>query len=413
MNRQQRRKITKNTKSKIAQEPRPGKKRILWASNAPWASTGYGQQTSQVVRRLAADKHQVAIAANYGLEAAPTVWDADGQPVKIYPRGQEQWSNDVIPAHMHEWSDRAPDVPPLLITLFDVWVFKGPRWADWPVLSWVPIDHMPAPPDVTAWLRLPFVTPLAMSKYGKSMIENAGIESLYAPHAIEKEYRHTPTFKDASGQDTSGRELMGIGEDKFVVSMVANNKGVYPCRKAFGENLLAFSMFAQKHDDAVLYIHSERTSSTGGINLDDLIKSVGIPKHQVVFVNQYSYRQGLPVEAMAAIYSGTDVLLATSMGEGFGIPTIEAQRCGARVIVSDFASSSELVGDGFRIEGQPLWDAPQKSFFFVPSVPGILEALENAYQQGRYKSNKAIEFTQQYDADVVYQEHWKPTLDRL
>lgn len=413
MNREDRRKTAKTGKELNKRTPRTAHKRVLWASNAPWASTGYGQQTSQVVRRMAADKHEVAVAANYGLEAAPTVWNADGYPIKVYPRGQEQWSNDVIPAHMHEWSSRAPELSPLLVTLFDVWVFKGPRWADWPVLSWVPVDHMPAPAEVSAWLRQSFVTPLAMSKYGKSMIENVGIEAEYAPHAIEKEYLHTTSFETSDGQTTTGRELMGIPEDRFVVSMVANNKGVYPCRKAFGENLLAFSMLAQKHDDAVLYLHTERTSSTGGINLDDLVKSVGIPENQIVYVNQYQYRHGLPVQAMAALYSATDILLATSMGEGFGIPCVEAARCGSRVIVSDFAASAELVGDGFKVSGQPLWDAPQRSFFFVPSVPGILDALENAYQQGRYKSDKAIEWSAQYDADLVYSKHWKPLLARL
>jgi predicted metal-dependent peptidase len=46
--------------------------------------------------------------------------------------------------------------------------------------------------------------------------------------------------------------------------MNAANKGVTPIRKAFGENLLAFSMFAKKYDDAVLYIHTDPSGSMGG-----------------------------------------------------------------------------------------------------------------------------------------------------
>ena len=34
---------------KLNQDHQP---RILWNSNAPWAPTGYGMQTAQVVRRL-------------------------------------------------------------------------------------------------------------------------------------------------------------------------------------------------------------------------------------------------------------------------------------------------------------------------------------------------------------------------
>jgi glycosyltransferase involved in cell wall biosynthesis len=116
---------------------------------------------------------------------------------------------------------------------------------------------------------------------------------------------------------------------------------------------------------------------------------------------------------MAAIYSQMDVLLATSYGEGFGVPTVEAQACGVPVIVSDFAASPELVGDGWKIGGQPLWDAPQKAFFHIPNVPEIVEALTQAYNRSRGPSQKAIDFAKQYDADLVYDTQWKPTLDSI
>jgi glycosyltransferase involved in cell wall biosynthesis len=98
------------------------------------------------------------------------------------------------------------------------------------------------------------------------------------------------------------------------------------------------------------------------------------------------------------------------MGEGFGLPTMEAQACATRVIVSDFAASAELVGDGWRIDGQPQWDAPQKAWFHVPNVESIVNALEEAYQQGRIRSQKAQDFAAAYEADRVWAEHWRPIL---
>lgn len=388
-------------------------RRILWVSNAPWASTGYGQQTAQVIPRLKKDNNDVAIVANYGLEASTTTWNTPSGPVPIYPRGMEQWSNDVIPAHMHDWVVRDKDAENLLITLFDVWVFKGEKWGEWPVASWTPVDHVPAPPDVSAWCRLPNVYPIAMSKFGKAMFENVGIESWYVPHAVEKVFKPTDKIFIADGQSINPKEFMRLPKDRFVVGMNAANKGVMPNRKAFGENLLAFSMFAQKYDDAILYIHSDASGALGGIRLMDLILSVGIPVEKVVFADPYLLRTGLSQETMAAIYSQMDVLLATSYGEGFGVPTIEAQACGVPVIVSDFAASPELVGDGWKIGGQPLWDAPQKSFFHIPNVPEITEALTQAYNRTRGPSQKAIDFARQYDADLVYETQWKPTLDSI
>ena len=411
MNREQRRSLEKQNKNvqNVVQHPR----RILWVSNAPWAATGYGQQTAQAITRLKADGNDVAVAANYGLEASATMWNSPAGSIPVYPRGMDTWSNDVIPAHMHDWSQRDKDAEHLLMTLFDVWVFKGEKWAEFPVASWIPIDHVPAPPEVSAWARLPFVYPIAMSKFGKSMLENVGIESWYVPHAVEKVYKPTKSFVTPNGQTFTGREFMKISEDKFVVGMNAANKGVSPVRKAFGENLLAFSMFAKKYDDAVLYIHTDPSGSMGGIRINDLILSCGISPEKVIFPDPYLLRSGISQEIMASIYSGMDVLLATSMGEGFGVPTVEALSCGVPVIVSDFAASAELCGDGWKIGGQPYWDAPQKSWFHIPSVPEIVDALVQSYNKGRGTSQKAIDFAKQYDADFVFDTQWKPTLDSI
>ena len=378
--------------------------RIGWNSNAPFANTGYGTQTAQVTTRLQKQGHEVAVLNNYGLEGVNTDWNG----IKIYQRGADLYSNDVVPAHMFDWASGNPDAPNILFTLYDVWVFKGKRWADWNVASWVPIDHVPAPPAVAAWCRQDFVTPIAMSQYGQAMLQNIGIDALYIPHAIED------VFKPTNNVDgVNGRKFVGLPDDAFVVGMNAANKGVTPNRKAFGENLLAFSIFAKAHKDAVLYLHTDYLGGLGGIKLEQLVISCGIDPNQVVWIDPYLYKTGIDQKRLASIYTAMDVLLATSYGEGFGIPTIEAQACGTPVIASEFAASTELVGDGWLIEGQPLWDAHQVSWFNVPNVPKIVEALEAAYQRGQGRSQKAIEFAKAYNADVVFDKYWKPALEIL
>jgi glycosyltransferase involved in cell wall biosynthesis len=377
---------------------------IGWNSNAPWATTGYGTQTAQVTTRFKDIGHNVAIFNNYGLEGSNTDWKG----IPVYQRGAELYSNDVVPAHMFDWVDRNNNNPHILFTLYDVWVFKGEKWKDWNVASWVPIDHMPAPPEVAKWCRQDFVTPIAMSEYGQAMLQNVGIDALYVPHGIEDVFKPT-----AKADGITGRERMGVTEDKFVVGMNAANKGISPNRKAFGENLLAFSMFAQAHDDVVLYLHTDYLGALGGVKLLDLIRSTGIKKDQFKFVEPYVYRTGISQEVVASLYTAMDVLLATSYGEGFGVPTVEAQACGTPVIVSDFAASTELCGDGWLVEGQPLWDAPQTSWFNIPNVSKIVEALEESYQRGRGRSQKAIDFAKDYNADAVFSKYWKPTLEVL
>jgi hypothetical protein len=116
-----------------------------------------------------------------------------------------------------------------------------------------------------------------------------------------------------------------------------------------------------------------------------LAQLLGIPTDNLTFPDPLAYRYGMAQETLAGIYSSWDVMLATSYGEGFGIPTVEAQACGVPVIVSNFAASPELVGDGWVISGQPLYDPAQHSFWHVPSVPEIVEALERAISREGFK----------------------------
>jgi glycosyltransferase involved in cell wall biosynthesis len=156
---------------------------------------------------------------------------------------------------------------------------------------------------------------------------------------------------------------------------------VSPNRKAFGEQLLAFSIFAKDKPDAVLYLHTEKTGGMGGINFDTLIDAVGLKPDQFVFVNQYQQRMGIPENVFAAIYTGMDVLLAATYGEGFGITVIDAQSCGTPVIVNNFSAQPELIGDGWKVGGQPLWDAAQGAWFNVPNVQDMVTALNEAYER--------------------------------
>lgn len=387
------------------------KERILWVSNAPWTTTGYGQQTAQVTSRLKKD-YEVAVAVNYGLEGSKSYWQSPNGPVQIYPRGHDTYSNEIISAHAQDWFLQNKEVNNLIITLFDTWVFQGEMWKKFQIASWTPIDHYPTPPRVLRWCKQENVIPIAMSKYGQEMLKRENIDSFYIPHAIEDDFQPIENVI-INNQKITNRKFLGIPEDAFVVGMNAANKGVYPNRKAFGENLMAFYLFAQDKPNAVLYIHADPTPTMGGIDIIQLAQAIGLKQNQIIFTDRYSLRGNFSQKDLAIMYSCFDVLLATSMGEGFGIPTIEAQACGVPVIVSDFTASSELCGDGWLIDGQNIYDAPQVSWLFVPFVDSIVDALQSAYQRPKTLSEKAIQFANQYRAEEIYRTHWKPNLQAI
>ena len=383
----------------------------IWVSNAPWAPTGYGTQTKQVVSRMIADGHNMAVAANYGLEATQT--NIDG--IEVFPKGTDAYSNDVVYPYFMDWKRQHPEGKPFVFTLYDCWVFQGAKWDEMPVVSWVPIDHTPVPPKVAQFLVKDNVRPVAMSKFGADQLTRAGIACDYIPHAIDTDLmKPTPNYYTSAGA-RSGRDIINAPRDAFVVGIVNANKGTAPVRKAFAEQILAFSIFAADKPDAALYLHVERFGAYGGISIDAIIKACGLRDDQYVYVNQYQNMIGIPDDAMAVIYSALNVLLAPTLGEGFGITVAESQSCGVPVIVSDFSAQPELVGDGWKVPGQPLWDAAQLAWFQIPNVHAIVNALNEAYERKDEKtSTTARKFiVDNYNADMVYDQMWRPLFNDL
>lgn len=386
---------------------------LMWASNSAWSPTGYGTQTKQVVSRMIADGHHAYVASNYGLEAMATTWE----DIPHLPRGFAPYSDDVIPAYFADVQNRHPGERSALFTLFDVWVYNSPAMREMPIHSWVPIDHTPIPPKVAEWCLRDNVTPIAMSWFGYDQLVQAGVtNAVCIPHGIETEtFTYTPYLEDAHGKQRTGREFMAVPEDKFCVGIANANKGIQPVRKAFAENIMAFSVFAQDKPDAHLYLHVEMAGSMGGIPFDPLLRACGLRQDQVSVVNQYALRTDIPVQQMAAIYSGIDVLLSATLGEGFGLTVAEYCATGGRPIVNDFTAQPELVADGWKVSGQPMWDSAQGSWFSTPSVPSIIAALNEAYErrdEGRSEKSRQ-HILDNYDAQTLYETSWRPLLDGI
>lgn len=379
--------------------------KLLWYSNAPWVATGYGAQTAQVVSRLAADGVEVAVAANYGLQGRRTNWGG----VRVYPQGWDPsgWSNDVLPAHANDWFGRQPG---WVVTLCDVWVLRNPALAQFRTAAWVPVDHMPVPPAVRRFFDMGAL-PVAMSQFGAAQLARSGLDPRYVPHAID-----TAVFRPgATYGGRSGRQLLGIPEDRFLVGMVANNKGRHPARKGFDVAFQAFAALRASFPDAALYVHADRNGTVHDVDLAALAERCRIPEDSVFFPEGYALRSGLPDDLMAAFYGAFDVLLAPSMGEGFGIPVIEAQACGCPVIVSEFSAQPELVGAGWTVQGQLSNDEDQQAWLFQPFVEDVAMRLVEAREArgDRLLRDRAASWAQAFDADAVYAARWRPLLDHM
>jgi glycosyltransferase involved in cell wall biosynthesis len=110
-----------------------------------------------------------------------------------------------------------------------------------------------------------------------------------------------------------------------------------------------------------------------------------------------------------------DVLSSPTMGEGFGVPIIEAQACGTPVIVGGWTAMPELVGAGWTVTASERILTPMLDYQHLATVEGVLEAYEAAYEARGDKrlAEDARAFAMRYDADEVTQHYWKPLLDEL
>jgi glycosyltransferase involved in cell wall biosynthesis len=176
---------------------------------------------------------------------------------------------------------------------------------------------------------------------------------------------------------------------------------------------MAFAIFLKDNPTAKLYVHADPSKAYGGFDLGNLAKAVGIPQDNILFPDPLDLRYGFSEEHMAALYSAMDVLLAPSYGEGFGVPTIEAQACGTRVIGSDWAATPDLVSEeGFVVDGQPFWDEGQSSWYMIPKIPSIVKSLQQATEEERH-SQASVDFALQFSNQNVWTKYWKPFFESL
>lgn len=370
-----------------------GKLRILWYSNSPAASTGYGVQTSLAVTRLKRMGHDLAVAANYGLEGATLLWEG----IPILPRGDDPWSNDIIGRHAeaHE-----ADV---ILALCDVFVLDPSALRGRKVAAWVPVDHDPPPPRVIEWFDETGAIPIAMSRFGQKALEEKGFRPLYVPHAFDAKVFH-PMDR------TEARKALGFPEDAYIVGMVAANKGVSPIRKSFPEAFAAFGRYREKNPKAMLYLHA-RAHTPHGIDLERLLDQCRVPKESVVAADPYRYHLGFAPEQMRTIYGAMDVLLNPAMGEGFGVAAIEAQACGVPVIATDYTAMPELVKTGTLVGGTRTYTQFQ-SWQCLPSVDALVDALGE--WDGKPTDRAEIaEKVKDYEADAVAERYWTPALEEI
>jgi len=392
--------------------------RILWKSNAPHVGSGYGVQANSLLPRLAQHPNveEIGIFGYYGiaggicvLPVGENIPGVQSRMMAHYPvSGSDGWGNDVVWEHARHFD---ADV---IITLMDVWVLKqdyghgGFLW-----VPYAPIDHETIPPQVLDRLRQTY-HPVAYSKHAAGLFAEAGLDYHYIPHGVE-----TSIFKPYDrGGKIQAKKWLEFEPDVFLVGTVARNAG-WPSRKGYPELFEAFAVFHDKHPEARLVAHTEMIDTRySGMNLSALAKLYGIDDF-VRFSRPYVNLTGFSPREMCRFYNAMDVFCLPSMGEGFGIPLIEAQACAVPVITTDWTACAELCGSGWLVRVGKKIPTLLQAFQAYADVDALIFAMEDAYRTlhnadlRESKQQRAREFAMQYDWEHLVKDMWYPFIDWL
>ena len=368
--------------------------KYIWLSVSPYAPTGYGTVTKNIVPRLVKAGNEVCIATKHE-NAGTVIWNGVkvicgmdvGSLNRMIDRGEYDYIFSLLDAHA------LPSIPN--------------KW-----ISYTPFDAMECPDSIAKYLpNMKLI--LALTKHGQESFKKRGYKSIYVPHGVDKNI-----FNINTEARKLAREANGYTDKNFVAGIIAIN--YTDERKGMIELLQAFATFYRKHNNARLYLGTSTTDPTGAWRIPEILKSLGL-SHVVILPDEDKYFNGAVTDdEIANYYRMMDVFVMPTKGEGFGLPLIECQACGTPLITTNASTGPELLRGGSLIElGQYDYEWFNNGWRPRPNPQAILNELEKAYSQ--WESNQLASIGEQaskliideYDWDVVWDKQWRPLLDAI
>jgi len=373
--------------------------RVLWHSDSAWSGTGYGNQTRLIVKRIQELGHEIAVSAASGLGGGRVTQEG----ILHYP---DMYTDDHGVRTI--WTNANQFGADVIISLKDLFVYDGFQGFN-KEFPWSPIFplHYDRLPLMFRDLLSEVVCPATLSRWGVEKSAKRSLKIDYVPHGID-----TDLFCNY-GDKESFKEMLGFSSSSFLVGMVGMNSG-YPSRKSFPEAFEAVARLQKNHKDIGFYVHSDPVGLAKGIDLFKLGREYQL--FNTRFANTNLLYTGVYTEEwIVKMYNAFDVLLCPSKGEGFGLPIIEAQSCGVPVIVNNFSSMPELLGDGWLCRVAAKEFVRHVGYQAIPSVKSIASCLEAAYRRGKdLPSQKARQFVvDNYNINYVFDTYFIPHLKRL
>lgn len=136
--------------------------------------------------------------------------------------------------------------------------------------------------------------------------------------------------------------IFGPHAEKFLIMNINRNNP----RKDMNSTFEVFAKLKAKRPNVYLYILGAMNDFGG--NLEDIARQHGLVWQQdwcCPNVQLYNPNQGMPIQQVVELYNCADLIMTTTLGEGWGLSLTEAMACKRPLVAPRHSSITEIIGD--------------------------------------------------------------------
>lgn len=334
---------------------------LLWIGDA-MVPTGFATVTHEVLAHMHPRWDITVSGVNYDGRAHP-------HPYRIQPawQGDDMWG---LSRFGHLCAEFAPDAVVINSDWWNVAAFldRAPRGL--PIVAYMPVDGANLDRDTARKLNA-LDAAVWYTGFGFAEAARAGFRGArhVIPHGI-----NTSIFRPVDR--ALAREALGLPERAFIAGNVNRNQP----RKRLDVTLRCFAEWTRRHRvrDAFLLLHCAKRDT--GWDLESLATYHGIAD-RVIFTGSDDLRDAPDARRMPLIYSALDAQISTTLGEGWGLTTMEGMACGVPQIVPDWAALGEWPGPAIKVPCSTLLAHPEiNTIGALPDMDPLIAGLDALYR---------------------------------
>jgi len=247
-----------------------------------------------------------------------------------------------------------------------------------PMYFWMPWEASSPEHDLDLLLKtIPEDHIVHLTKYGQQLWEGVFQSKNIIPHGVDLSiFKPRNVSQSALRREWAEKLRFPLFEDSLIVLNVDRNVW----HKRWDATFDFIRRLQETESRTVQLIAHTRIHEKGehghpkGYNLPKLEALYGLTGK--VCYTHFEWATGLDRQTLAKLYRVADLRISTSMGEGFGVPTIEAMGIGLPQIVNKQTTMPDILGEDCPYMVEPAFTQEQSGHLW--QVPDVMAMVDRA-----------------------------------